>query len=122
MSCLYPHVAPTHTLSLTVHPSGTVPTGGELYLNCSIEVPGDVSDLQVVWKLNEFLISDYPEGTFVTASTGSTHTLHIVRPQTHLSGVYTCEVLREHSVLNFTRRSVTVQPGELYCSCVGLPV
>ena len=120
--CLYPYIAPTHTLTLTVHPSSAVPTGGELYLNCSIEVPGDASDLQIVWKLNEFLISDYPEGTFVTASTRSTHILRIMRPQASLSGVYTCEVLREHTVLNFIRHSVTIQPGEFYCSCNGSPV
>ena len=116
------YIVPSYTLTLTVHPSSTVPTGGEVYLSCSIDFSDDVSDLQVVWKLNEFPISDYPEGTFVTASSGSTHILHIVRPQTSFSGVYTCEVLREHTVLNFTRHSVTIQPGELYYTCIGLPV
>ena len=107
-------ICPTgpYSLTLTAHPSSEAPTGGEVYLNCSIDSSRVPSELQVEWKLNNIPISSYPVGSFVTTSTGNTHILHVVRTQTNFSGNYTCQLQRNNTVLNTTFQPIDIQPGE----------
>jgi hypothetical protein len=100
-----------YSLTLTAHPSSEAPTGGEVYLNCSIDSSRVPSELQVEWKLNDIPISSYPAGSFVTTRTGNTHILHVVRAQTTLSGHYTCELKQQLTELAATSQNVTIRPG-----------